>query len=129
RRLRACADYDVGGFIVRLILGAHHVNVRGVGEAGDSGKDFDAVARKLRANYVDFGFDDVLRAEGQVGHGDLILHAIVHAIDVLVVETGEVQHRLANRFAGDRTRVDGCAADDFELFNQRDALAEFGRLN
>jgi len=64
-----------GGFIVRLILRAHHVNVRGVGEAGQAGEHFDAVARELRANHVDFGFDHVLRAEGKIGHRDLFLHA------------------------------------------------------
>ena len=129
RRLGARADDDVGGFIIRLILGADHVNVRGVGEAGHAGQHFDAVARELRANDVNFGFDDVLRAEGKIGHGDLILHAIVHAVDVLVVESGEVQDRLANRFARNRPCIDGRAAHDFELFNQRDALAELGCLN
>jgi len=67
----------------RLILGTHHMNVRRIGKAGQPGKDFDSIARELSANDVDFRFDDVLRAEGKIGHADLIFHTVVYAVNVL----------------------------------------------
>src|SRR5216683_915479 len=129
RGLGAGGDDDLGGFVVALAAHADHVDVRGVGKAGHAGDDLDAVARELRANDVDFGLDDVLRAEREIGHGDLFFHAIVHSVDVLVVEAGEVQHRFANGFAGNGSGVDGRAADDFELLDEGDALAELGGLD
>ncbi len=71
----------------------------------------------------------MLRAEGKIGHADLILHTIVHTVDVLVIEAREMQDRFANGFAGNRSRVDGRAADHFELFDQRHVFAKFGGLN
>src|SRR3984893_12372869 len=105
------------------------MNVSGVGETGHACQYFDAIARELRADNVDFGFDDMLRAERKIGHGDLILHAIVHAVDVLVVETGEMQHRFTNCLTGNCAGVDGRAADHLELLNESHVLAEFGGLD
>ena len=75
------------------------------------------------------GFDNVLHTEGEVGHGDLFLHAIVDAVNVLVVVAGEVQHGLAQRFAGNGSGVDARSANHFALLNDGDALAGFRALN
>src|SRR5712675_2347375 len=105
------------------------MNVRRIGKAGQPVKDFDSIARELRANDIDFGFDDVLRAKGKIGHADLILHTVVYAVNILVIEAREMQHRFANGFTGNRSSIDGRATDDFQLFDQRHALAKFRCLN
>jgi len=69
-------------------------------KAGRSRKDIDAVARKLRANHIDFRLDDVQRAEGKIRHGDLFLHAIIYAVNALILIPGKVQDRFADGFAG-----------------------------
>ena len=58
-----------------------HAHVVRVDEAGDPVEHLDAVARELRLGHIDFGFDHRLHPEGQVGHGDLFLYPVVHAID------------------------------------------------
>ena len=71
----------------------------------------------------------MLRAKGKIGHGDLFLHAIVDAVNVLVVKAGQMQDRFADRLAGDRSGVDGDAADDLQLLDQRYMFAEFRCLD
>ena len=82
----------------------------------------DVVARELRLGDVDLGLDDVLDAEGQVGHRDLFLHPVVHAVDGLVVVAGEMQHGLAHGLGGDGAGVDADAADDLAHLDERDFL-------
>jgi len=101
------------------------MNVRRVGKAGHAGKDFNAIARELRANDIDFCFDDVLCAKGKIGHADLILDAIVHAVNVLVIKAREMQHGFANRLTRNRSRVDGRAADNFQLSTSATRLPNF----
>src|SRR5579863_2199258 len=71
----------------------------------------------------------MLRPKGQIGHGDSFFYAIVHAINVLVVEAGEMQHGLAHGFAGNGAGVDGGAAHYFHPFDQGRLFAEFGGLD
>ena len=60
---------------------------------------------------VDFGLDHVLDAEGQIRHGDLFFHAVVDAVDALVVVAGKMQHGFAHGLAGNGAGVDADAAD------------------
>src|SRR5258708_38812175 len=69
----------------------------------------------------------MLRAEREISHGDLFFHAIVHAINALVVKAGEMQHRFAHGFAGNGAGVDGRAAVNFHFVYQRSAFAELSR--
>jgi len=98
-------------------------------KTGHPGENVDAVAGKLRADHIDFGFDDVEGAEGEICHGDLFLHAIVDAVDALILIARKMEDGFADGFAGDGAGVDGGATDDFEFLDKTGALAELGRLN
>ncbi len=52
----------------------------GVDERGRAEQDIDAVAPKLGNGDVDLGADDMLHAERQIGHGDLVFHAVVDPV-------------------------------------------------
>src|ERR1700728_1584107 len=98
-------------------------------ETGHAADDFDAVAGKLGLGDIDLSLDDVLDAEGKIGHGDLFLHAVIHAVDGAVVVAGEMQDGFAHRFAGDGAGVDADAADDAAHLNERYVLAPLDRGN
>ena len=76
-----------------------------------------------------FGLDHVLHTEGQIRHGDLFLHAVVDAINVLVLETRKVQHCFAHGLAGNGAGVDARASNHFHFFHQRDLLTGLRRLD
>ena len=107
------------------------VRGRGVGsiEAGDAVDDVDAVAGELGLGDVHFGLDDVLNAEGEIGHGDLLLDPIVHAVDGAVVVAGEVQDRLAHGLGGDGAGVDADAADRAHALDHGDLLSLLGGVD
>ena len=94
-----------------LAVRAFDADVMRVDEAGDAVSDVDAIAGELRLGDIDFGLDDVLDAEGEIGHGDVFFHAIVHAVDRAVVEAGEMQHGLAHGLGGNGAGVDADTAD------------------
>src|SRR5580704_17079666 len=71
----------------------------------------------------------MLRAEGEVRHGDLFLHAIIHAVNALVLKAREMQDCFADSFAGDGPGVNCRATDYFQLFDESRAFAELHRLN
>src|SRR6185437_3507001 len=98
-------------------------------EARDAEDHLNVVARKLRLRDIHFGLDDVLHAEGEIGHRDLFLHAIVDAVNALEMIPGEMQHGLPHRFAGDRSGIDARSPDHFPLLDKRYALACFGYLD
>ena len=104
-------------------------DVIGVVEAADAVEDIDAVAGELRFGDIDFGLDDVLDAEGEIGHGDPLLHAIVHAVDGAVVVAGEVEHCLAHGLRGDGAGVDADAADRAHALDHCDLLPLLGRVD
>ena len=82
-----------------------------IDEAGDAVDNIDAVARKLRLGHVHFGLDHRLDAEGEVGHGDLFLDPVVHAVDRAVVVAGKMQYGLAHGLGGYGAGVDADSAD------------------
>ena len=130
RRLGSGRD-DEG---LRLVIGdraggAGDAQMRGIDKRAGAAVDVDAVARKLRLGDVDFGLDHVLDPEEQVRHRDLVLHAIVDAVDVLVIEAGEVQHGFAHGLARDGACVDADASDAIQFFDQRDFLSKLGALD
>ena len=100
-----------------------------IDEAGFGREHGDAVAEQLRLRDVELVLDHLLDPERQVRHGDLLLHAVVDAVDALVLEAGQVQHGLAHRLARDGARVDAGAADRFAALDERDTLAELGGLD
>src|SRR5580704_6093910 len=71
----------------------------------------------------------MLDAKRQVRHGDLFFDSIVHAIDVLVVIAGQMQHGLAKGLAGDRTGIDAHTADYRAPLYHSHAFTHLGALN
>jgi hypothetical protein len=98
----------------------------GIDEAGDAVNHVDAVARKLRLGHVDLGLDHGLHAEGEVGHGDLFLHPVVHAVERAVVVAGKMHHGFAHGLRGDGAGVDADAADHGASLDHGHALLHFG---
>jgi hypothetical protein len=127
--LGAGGDDDVVGFVFGLAARAFDLHPVRIEKTGGAGNDVDAIAGELGLDDVDFSFDDVGGAEGKIGHADVFLHAVVGAIDALVLVAGEVQNGFANGFTGDGAGVDGDTADDFEALDQSGAFAELGGLN
>ena len=79
---------------------------------------------------VDLGLDHVLHAERQIRHRDLFLHAVVDAVDVLVVVAGKMQHRFAHGLAGNGAGVDADAAHAPRAFStSATRFPDFARLN
>ena len=105
------------------------MHVARIRKAGDARYDFDAVSRKLRADHVDFGLDDVEGPEREIGHGDRLFHAIVEAVNTLILISGKMQHRFADRLAWDRAGIDRGSADHLQLLDQGGPLSKFSRLN
>ena len=100
-----------------------------IDKARDPADEFDVVARQLGLDHVHFGLDHVLDAKRQVRHGDLVLDAIVHAIDVLVVIAGQVKHRLAEGFARNCACIDTNSANHLATLHQSHAFAHLGALD
>jgi hypothetical protein len=125
-RLGAGGDEGTRGLVDRGPAGVGDLDVGGVFKAGHADQHLDVVARELGLGDVNLGLDDVLNAEGEVRHGDAFLHAVVHAVDGLVVVAGEVEHGLAHGLGGDGSGVDAGAADDLARLDERDALAHLG---
>ncbi len=127
--LRTCRNDDVGGFKLGLSARTGDLHVVRIQKAGGSRHDFDAVAGQLRANHIDLRLDDVEGPEGKIGHGDRVFHAIIDAVDALILISGKMKDGFADGLAGDCASVDGGSADHFQLFNKRGSLSELRRLN
>ena len=81
-------------------------------ECGGADKHLDIVPSHLVVDDLDFSFDDVIGAEGQVFHRDVLFHAVTRAIQAALVESGEIEDGFAKGFAGDRAGIGADAADD-----------------
>src|SRR5882724_4611933 len=88
-------------------------------------QDIDPVAGKLSHGDVNLRFDHVLDTKGEVSDGNLLFHAIVHAIDALILIAGEMHHGFAHRLAWNCSGIDACSADNLTPFNESDSFAEF----
>jgi hypothetical protein len=91
--------------------------------------DVDSIAGELGFGDVDLGFDHTLDAEGQVGHGDLFLDPVVHAVDGAVVVAGKVQHGFAHGFGRNGAGVDANPADNRPCFDDGYLLLQLGGCN
>src|SRR5262249_16394899 len=112
-----------------LAITIGHAHMVGIGEGGNAAEDFDVVAGQLCANDVDLGFHHILPPESKVPHRNLFFDAVVDPVDVLVIEAGQVQHRLAHGFAGNGAGVYADAADPVRFLDDGDELAELGPLD
>ena len=73
--------------------------------------------------------DDLVGADQQVLHRDVLLDPVRRAVELARAEAGEVEHRLAQRLRRDGAEIDADAADDRGLLDDRDLLVELGGLD
>ena len=71
----------------------------------------------------------VLGAEEQVFFGDVLLHRVGVAVKTMLPVSGKVEHRLAQRFAGNGAQVDADTAHHPFAFRNGNLLAQLRRLN
>ncbi len=128
-RLGAGGDHNRFGFVVGLSDGADDAQMKGIDELRHAGDQLDAVSRELRLGDIDFGLDHVLDPEQKIRHRDFLFHAVVDAVNVLVIITREMQHGLTHGLAGNGAGVDAASAERGDLFDQRDALPELRALD
>ena len=98
-------------------------------EAGGAVDDHDAVPAHLVADHLDLAPDHVVAAEEKILHRDLLFQGVGGAVEAPLLETGQVEDRLAEGLGGDRAGVDADAADDLPPFANADPPAELGGLD
>src|SRR5690606_2781210 len=91
--------------------------------------DLHPVTLQLVARHVYFVPNDLVCAEQQVGQGDVLLDGVRGAVEAALAIAREVQHGLAQRFAGDGAGVDAHAAHHRLALHDGHALVELGRLD
>ena len=101
----------------------------GIDEAGRAEDHVDVVAGHLILHDLDFVLDDVIGAEGEVFDRDRLFQTIAGSVQIALAESGEVEHRFAEGFAGDGAGIDADAADDCFALDDADVLAELGGLD
>ena len=116
-RLGAGSDHNRGGFIVGLSQRTQHAEMRRIDELRHARNHIDAVSRKLRLRHIDLGLDHMLDPEQQIRHRNFFLHAVVDAVDVLVMVAGQVQHGFPHRLAGNGAGVDTAAPESGNFFD------------
>ena len=91
-------------------------------------QQFDPVAQQLMAVHVELVGDDIVGADQQVRHRNVVLHPVGRAVDIPLPVAGEVHHRLPERLARDGAGVDAGAADDGLAFHDGRFPAKLRRL-
>ena len=86
----------------------------------------DIVPGHLIANHVHFRPHDMPAAVEQVFHCDGLLDRVALAVDGPLADAGQMQHRLADRFAGNGSGVDADAPDAHLALDHRHAFAQLG---
>ena len=86
----------------------------------------DPVAGELAADHVDLAADHVLGACGQVADRDVRLEPVGLAVELALVQPGEVEDRLAERLGRDRPGVDADPTDHVALLDHGRTPTELG---
>ena len=86
----------------------------------------DVVAGELVADDVDLPADHVLGAGGQVGDRDVVLDPVGLAVQLALVEAGQVEHGLAQGLRRDGAGVDADPADHVPALDDGRPVAELG---
>jgi len=98
-----------------------------VDEAAGAGHDRDPVAGQLAAHHVHLTADHVGGPGGQVGDGDLVLDPVALPVHLPLVQTGQVEDRLAQGLGRDRARVQAHTADHVLALDDRHPPLELRR--
>src|SRR5262249_47123900 len=89
----------------------------------------DVVPEQLGSDDVALSLAHLPGPYGEVGDVDLLLHAVVLAVDPALREAGQVQDGLADRLRRDRSGVDGHASEMPVPLDERRATAELRGLD
>nr|BFF21964.1 hypothetical protein GCM10025730_54850 [Promicromonospora thailandica] len=109
-----------------VTLGVGHLDLVRAGEPGAAHHGLDVVAGELVADHLDLAPDHVLQAGQQVLDGDVLLEPVAGPVHVAHLQTGQVQHGLAQGLGRDGAGVQADTADLVASFDHRDPAAELG---
>jgi hypothetical protein len=98
-----------------------------VHEAGGPVVGRDPVAFELRADDFHLARHDGVDPKGEIRHGDGVLQGVVPSVERPLLDSGEIEDRLAQRLRRDRTGVEADAAHHLLAVDDRDALADLRR--
>jgi hypothetical protein len=115
--------------VLHEVVGAFDAQAVRIDETGGAEPEVDIVARHLVLDDLDFPVDDVVGAEGEIFHRDVLFDAITGAIQAALMETRQIECGLAERFAGDGAGVGADAADDPFAFDDADFFPQLGSLD
>jgi hypothetical protein len=129
RRLGPRGNDDVVGLELRITIDTFHADLVRAHKSPGPLDELHAVSLQLVLDDADFILHHVLDAEVQVRHGDAVFVAVICTIEILVVETGEMQDRFAHRLAGNRSRLDAYPSHGRLPLDHRNPFACFGPLD
>jgi len=87
----------------------------------------DVVARQLIADHVDLAGHHMVDPGGDVGDGDVLLDPVGLAVELALIQPGQVQHRLAEGLGRDGPGVDANTAHHVAAVDDRGPLPQLGR--
>ena len=128
-RLGAGGDHDEFAsdscsFTAGLVIDTDGVRVE---KTAVPGVEVDPVTHQLTAHHVLFLGDDVRGAGEQIRRRDLLLDPVAGAVQFALAHAGQVDHRFAQRLAGDGSGVHAHAAEHPAALDDGDRLAELCR--
>jgi len=130
-RRRTDRDHNMGGrhLLSHAFLEQIEANAMRIDERRTGVEDVDVISQQLMACDVDFVVNDLIHAEQEIPHRDVLLDGIGRAVNAAFPIAGQPERRLAQRLARNRAGVDTDATDYRFLLHDRDALFQLRGLN
>src|SRR5579871_2258707 len=113
---------------VRFTLASHFNRVR-IDESGFAFKCRHPVAMKLVLDHLDLARHNHLGPEGEVGHGNAVLHHVAAPVEGALTKSAQVENSLTQGLTGYRPGVHAHAADRAFSINDCDFLAKLCGAN
>jgi hypothetical protein len=114
------------GLDALVSLGRLHVERALVDEARGAVEEGDPIALELRAHDLALARHHRVHAKGEVGERDGVLQRVVLPIERALLESAQVENRLAQRLRRDGAGMETRAPDARLAVDHRHALAELG---
>ena len=127
--LGAGRDDEFIGADFRLLGAVIHRQLVLAREARRAREQIDMVAVELPVDLLHLVLDHAVRHGGEVFDRDVALDPVGRAEQPALAGARQIKHGLAQRFRGDRARVDTGAPQLFAFFDHDGALAELRGLN
>ncbi len=127
-RLRAGGDEnDLAAKTARAVRTSDRDGVR-VLERRLAANKLDVVQFEILEDALAFHLDDFPFVVHEIVNGKIFLERVIDAIEAALLESGKIERRFAQRFAGDGARVDAASAHVLGALDDGDALAKIGGL-